>query len=211
MRKLPAAILLCFVFTFSIFLYGDTLYTVDNKVYTGKLVAFKFDTVYFNVYKFGKISETKRFPLFKIHKIVFNPKKDMIESSFEIEQKYKKLRRGKRVKTIILKAGTKWMDTNIKLREKQSILFSTTGSIVIKGEQKVYQYGELNVSFHMQKQLPTQPTGAIIAKIGKEGTPFYIGANLAPFKINKAGKLFIGINDFNFDDNSGNFTVKIYY
>ncbi len=211
MKKLTIIFFLCSLITCSIFLNSDTLYTVDNKFYTGKLVAFKFDTIYFNVYKFGKISETKRFPIFKVHKIVFNPKQDVIESPFEIEQKYRKLRRGKRVKTVILQADERWINTNIILKNNKTILFSITGSIIVKGELKVFQYGELNVTLNRKKQLPTQPTGAVIAKIGEDGIPFYVGANLAPFQVKKSGKLYIGINDFNFKDNSGSFTVKIYY
>lgn len=211
MKKLTVIFFLCSLIACSIFLNSDTLYTVDNKVYTGKLVAFKFDTIYFNVYRFGKISETKRFPIFKVHKIVFNPKQDVIESPFEIEQKYRKLRRGKRVKTVILQADERWINTNIILKNNKTVLFSITGSIIVKGELKVFQYGELNVTFNRKKQLPTQPTGAVIAKIGEDGIPFYVGANLAPFQVKKGGKLYIGINDSNFKDNSGSFTVKIYY
>ena len=61
-------------------LVGDYLHTVDKKVYEGKMVAFKYDTVYFNVYKFGKIYKTVRFPLYKVWKIEFNdPKKEGME------------------------------------------------------------------------------------------------------------------------------------
>ena len=190
---------------------GDILYTTENKVYEGKFVAYRYETIYFNVYKFGKVSDTKRFPLFKVHKIIFNPKQEGAETSYELEQKYKKFRRGKRVIRITLKAGEKWKDTGIRLRENQEILFSISGSITIDKDHKVLPYGELNVKWNRKKQLPTQPTGAVIAKIGEDGHPFYVGNNKAPIKSKRKGLLFIGINDHKFRDNEGEFLVTVYY
>lgn len=202
--------LLCITFSSSS-IKADTLYTIDNQVYEGKLVAFKYGTIYFNVYKFGKISNTKRFPLFKVHKIVFNPREDGVETSYEIEQTYKRMRRGKRIRTVLLSADSKWLKTDIKLKKNQKILFTISGSIMISKDHKVYQDGELNVTWNRKKQLPTQPTGAVIARIGEKGIPFYVGNNKAPFIVKKKGFLYIGINDFNFKDNSGEFTVRVYY
>ena len=142
---------------------------------------------------------------------MFNPREEGVESLYEIEQKYKRMRRGKRLRTIILRGNEKWLKTGINLKKNQSVLFSISGFITIKKDHKVYQFGELEVIWNKKKQLPTQPTGAVIAKIGKKGIPFYIGNNKAPFVIKKKGTLFLGINDFNFTDNSGKFTVRIYY
>ncbi len=190
---------------------GDILYTVDNQVYEGKFVAYRYETLYFNVYKFGKVMETKRFPLYKVHKIIFNPKQEGTETSYELEQKYRKLRRGKRVLKVTLSAGDQWKDTGINLKVDQNILFSITGSIIIEKDNKVFDFGELNVKWNKNKQLPTQPTGAVIARIGENGEPFYVGNNKAPFKSREKGRLFIGINDFNYEDNEGKFSVTIYY
>jgi len=190
---------------------GDILYTTENKVYEGEFVAYRYETIYFNVYKFGKISDTKRFPLFKVHKIIFNPKQEGVVTSYELEQKYKRFRRGKRVIRITLSAEDKWKDTGIKLKENQEILFSITGTIHIGKDEKVLPYGELNVKWNRKKQLPTQPTGAVIARIGVDGNPFYVGNNKAPIKSKKKGELFIGINDYKFKDNEGEFQVTVYY
>jgi len=190
---------------------GDTLYTVDNQVFEGEFVAYRYETVYFNVYEFGKVTDTKRFPLFRVHKIVFNPRQEGVESSYELETKYKNLRRGKRVIRVTLNGDQDWKDTGINLRDDQDILFSITGSITIEKDQKVLHYGELDVKWNKNKQLPTQPTGAVIARIGEDGSPFYVGDNKAPIKIKKTGRLYIGINDHKFEDNEGEFTVTIYY
>lgn len=192
--------------------FADYLHTVDRKVYEGKMVAFKFNTVYFNVYKFGKIYKTIRFPLYKVWKIEFNdPKKDGLQSSFEVEQDYNKLRRGKRIKKVTLLAVDKWVDTGIDVRIGQELLFSASGSIFINPKTMVYQAGEAFVDWNNKKPLPNQPTGAVIGKIGKKGKPFYIGDDKAPFQISEKGRLYIGVNDFDFADNSGKFNLKIYF
>jgi hypothetical protein len=192
--------------------FADVLTTVERKEYEGKMVDFKYGVIYFNVYRFGKYHSKKRFPLSKVWKIEFNqPKNEGLESSFEIEQNYNKLRKGKRIKKISLNADQKWLDTGIKLKIGQEILFSTSGSIYINKNTMVYQIGELNLSWHKDKTMHNLPTGAIIARVGKNGKPFYVGDDKAPFHISQKGQLYIGINDSNFKDNSGKFTVKIYY
>ena len=193
-------------------LSADFLHTTDRKVYEGKMVAFKYNLIYFNVYKFGKFHQTMRFPLHKVWKVEFNtPKKEGLQSPYEIEANYRRLRRGKRVKKIILKADQNWVDTGINVKIGQNILFSTSGSIYIDKETRIFQNGELNLTRNKNKPLPTQPTGAIIARIGKKGLPFYVGNDKLPFTTNKKGRLYVGINDYNFEDNSGQFNVTIYY
>jgi hypothetical protein len=211
-KTLFVSLILLIVIGFTSTISGDYLHTVDRKVYEGKMVAFKYDTIYFNVYKFDKIYKTIRFPLHKVWKIEFNePKKDGLQSSFEVEQNYNKLRKGKRSKRLTLEANKNWVDTGINVKIGQEILFQATGSINIDPETVVYQTGELYLNWNKKKPLPNQPTGAIIGKIGNKGTNFYIGDDKAPSQIGTEGRLFIGINDYNFNDNSGKFTVTVYY
>ncbi|UCH96524.1 MAG: hypothetical protein JSV88_06655 [Candidatus Aminicenantes bacterium] len=197
---------------FNLDLFGDFLHTVDRKVYEGKMVAFKFNTIYFNVYKFGKIQGTKRFPLYRVWKIEFNePQKEGLESPFEVEQNYNRLRKGKRLKKVVLTGDQKWIDTGIDVRIGQEILFLASGSIQIDEKTMVYQSGEEYVNWNKNKPLPNQPTGAVIGRVGKKGELFYIGNDKAPFQMAEKGRLFVGINDFDFSDNSGQFTVIIYH
>ena len=197
---------------FSIQLRADKLTTVDRKEYEGKMVAFKFNTIFFNVYKFGKIYRTRRFPMYEVWKVEFNSPRDGLESSFEMESPYKKLRRGKRSKKATLNATEKWLDTGISLKMGQEILFAASGSIFIAKDTQVYQNGESTLNWNNKKPLPNQPTGAIIARVGKRGEPFYVGDDKAPFQISqKGGNLYIGINDSDLSDNSGQFIVTIYY
>jgi len=206
--------MLMMLFFFLLFLYcrADFLYTVDGKVYEGKMVDFKYNTIYFNVYRFGTFYRSQRFPLAHVWKIEFNkPRSEGNQLLYETTQDYNKFRRGKKNKRIIVPGKTNWLDCGIDLRIGQEILFEVQGSILINPDTRVYADGEMEPRLNQAKQMPSQPTGALIAKIGIHGKPFYIGDDKAPFQIGEKGRLFIGINDFDFSDNSGEFTVTIYY
>jgi hypothetical protein len=58
-----------------------------------------------------------------------------------------------------------------------------------------------------QAPLPTSLAGALIGRIGN-GRPFGIG-NQTSIPAPAAGQLFLGINDGQLDDNSGEFRVEI--
>ena len=52
------------------------------------------------------------------------------------------------------------------------------------------------------------PQGALIGKVGNS-SPFYVGWNPNPISMNANGRLYLGINDDNVNDNSGEFTVVV--
>lgn len=210
-KKISLSIVLVF-FLSNLALRADRLTTVNRQEYEGKMEAYKFGTIYFNVYKFGKMYRTERFLASEVWKIEFNePREKGLDSSFEMEAIYKKLRRGKRAFKITLNAATRWVDTGINVRIGQEILFSAGGSIYIDKSTQVFQDGQMPLNVNAGKPLPNQPTGAIIARVGTRAEPFYVGADKVPFQMAQKGNLFLGINDFEFSDNSGSFEVTIYY
>ena len=75
----------------------------------------------------------------------------------------------------------------------------------------VYHSGEGYVDWNKNKPLPNQPSGAVIGRVGEKGEMFYIGDDKAPFQMAEMGRLFVGINDSDFSDNTGQFNVTIYY
>jgi len=213
MKKKSKFTIIVFLFTFLIVnISADTLYTVDGRVYQGKMVAFKYNVIFFNVYKFEKFYRLMRFPLSQVWKMEFNkPKKEGLITPFELEATYTKLRKGKNARKVELKANQKWVDTGIEVRIGQDILFYVSGSINIDEKNRVFPDGEITLRFNRGKPIPNQPTGAVIARVGIKGTLFYVGNDQAPFHMSKKGRLFVGINDFNFEDNTGSFSVTIYY
>lgn len=210
--KKPMLLVLSILIFAQIHLIGDFLYTVDGKVYEGKLVAFKYNVIFFNVYKFEKFHRLMRFPLTQVWKMEFNQReKEGLLSSFDIESSYQKFRQGKRQRTIIINGDQNWLDTGVNVTIGQEILFSVSGFIYINKQIRVFQNGELKLALNKNKPIPNHPTGAVISKVGKRGKPFYVGDDKAPFHMDRKGRLYIGINDFNFKDNSGSFKVTIYY
>ncbi len=212
MNKTKTIILIVLLLALGFQLNGEVLYTVDGQAYEGKLVGFKYGNIIFNIYKFGKFHSSKRFPLYTIWKIIISePKKDNLQSSFEMEDKYKELRRGKRSKRINLPGNQNWVDTGVTVKIGQDILFSVSGSIFIDKDTKVFQVGEMDMKWDKRKPMPNQPLGALIAKVGRRGAPFYVGDDKAPFHMSKSGNLFIGVNDYSLNDNDGQFTINVYY
>jgi hypothetical protein len=200
------------LFLMQVHMTGDFLYTVEGKVYEGKMVAFKYNVIFFNVYKFEKFLRLMRFPLSQVWKMEFNQReKEGLLSSFDIESSYEKFRQGKRQRTISINGDQNWLDTGINITIGQEILFSVSGFIHINEKIRVFQNGELKLTLNKNKPIPNHPTGAVISKVGERGKPFYVGNDKAPFHMGQKGRLFIGINDFNFKDNSGSFKVTIYY
>jgi|GEM_PF-974024 len=188
------------------------LYTTDGIKYKGKFVAFKYGTFYFNVYKFGKVTRKLRIPISKVWKLIINPhNSNQIISSYELNEKYRNLRRGKKSRSFTLPAKQQWLKTTISLERDQKILFSVSGTITIANNLEVNQGGQKTTNWHRNKPMPTMPTGAVIARINEDGQPFYVGENMAPFLAEVEGILYIGVNDYYFADNMGNFIVTVYY
>lgn len=52
------------------------------------------------------------------------------------------------------------------------------------------------------------PVGALIGRVGN-GRPFLIGGNNQPMSMTAGGALMLGVNDDNFADNSGGFSVTV--
>ncbi len=212
MKKTLTIFLVTLLMTLAFQLKSEVLYTVDGEAYEGKLVGFKYGNIIFNIYKFGKFHASKRFPMNTVWKIIINePRKDNLQSSFEMEDKYKELRKGKRSKRVKLSGNQKWIDTGVVVKIGQDILFSVSGAIFINKDTKVFQVGEMELNWDKRKPMPNQPLGALIAKVGNRGIPFYVGDDKAPFHMSNEGTLFIGINDFNLEDNDGEFIISVYF
>jgi len=116
-------------------------------------------------------------------------------------------------------AGTsRGTDTSIDVRSGDQITFTTTGRIIAGariGEVgpeggKVSGFGAIVGT----RPLPSSGPGALIGFIrlvnGQTSQPFLIGSQLT-LTVPDDGRLFMMINDDNYNDNSGSFRVKIKY
>ena len=106
--------------------------------------------------------------------------------------------------TVMVDAKYPWVDSGRVVRKGERFSFQADGIIhwgakpdqVAGPEGHGAKSGKLGV-------------GGLIGRVGYNGKPFPIGNSRVPIVMPKAGKLFLGINDFIFGDNTGSFAVTI--
>jgi hypothetical protein len=104
---------------------------------------------------------------------------------------------------------TPWTDSGIDVMRGDSLRFDAQGQVTfIHGA--LAPAGPAGGSAKSQ-HYPVQSAGvgALIAKVGANGSPFLIGDNRNAVSMPATGRLFLGINDDDFNDNSGSFQVTV--
>lgn len=118
--------------------------------------------------------------------------------------------------TVEVPGASRGTDTGIDLRSGDQITFTASGAVVAgRRIGSVGPEGGRNTGFGSivaVKPVPTAGPGALIGYIrtadGQSSPAFLIGNQLI-FTANADGRLFLAINDDDYSDNSGAFSVKI--
>ena len=108
-------------------------------------------------------------------------------------------------------AKSDWLDTGIEVNEGQILVIDSNGRILWNLKDKKYcdPDGAVPYTRWGNKPLPGASTGALIGKIGEDdGECFFIGKNKEIHAF-KSGRLFLGINDDNTQNNEGLYRVRI--
>jgi hypothetical protein len=109
-------------------------------------------------------------------------------------------------------ANKDWTDTGIDIMSGDTIRFSVEGTIHYTSSRTCGPDGARRDLKDLFRALPVNDVGrgAFIGLIGQAGvaTPFFIGSQ-GEFKVEKTGRLFLGVNDDNYDNNSGSFRAQI--
>jgi hypothetical protein len=110
---------------------------------------------------------------------------------------------------ISVPANQRWVPTGISVRKGQTLFFRTTGQIQFSGDanDRAGAAGAMNQRRAAGAPIPAALAGALIGRIGN-GQAFAIGDQTSVV-MPANGQLFLGINDDEFSDNSGNFSVVI--
>ncbi len=118
--------------------------------------------------------------------------------------------------TISVPGTSRGIDTGIDVRSGDQISFSATG-VVVAGRRvgDVSPDGARSTGIGINaRPVPTAGVGALIAYIrmpnGQMSQAYLIGSNLTT-TVPTDGRLFLAINDDDFSDNSGSFSVRIRY
>jgi hypothetical protein len=106
--------------------------------------------------------------------------------------------------TVAVEATHPWIDSGLTVHRGQRLSFHATGTIRwgAKPDQVAGPEGH-------DARPGKLGAGGLIGRVGSNGKPFPIGNTDTPLVMPKSGKLFLGINDFIFRDNSGSFAVTI--
>jgi len=116
-------------------------------------------------------------------------------------------------KTITVNGNQPWTDTGIDLQPNMTVEIVAEGRIGYDARSYTSPDGNRSLD---REGYPVRKVGvgAVIAKIryrdGRESNPFFIGARgQANTRQNEYGRLFIGVNDDAYGDNTGSYRVTI--
>jgi hypothetical protein len=110
---------------------------------------------------------------------------------------------------ISVPANQAWTDTGISVRRGDRLIFNAVGDVMISPTASSGIAGSPAVT-NPAVRYPVQgaPAGALVGRIGN-GTPFLIGGNAQPIPVNGVGRLYLGVNDDQLADNSGEYHVSV--
>lgn len=109
---------------------------------------------------------------------------------------------------ITVPANVAWTETGITVAGQATLSVSATGDIIIAPDVSSGIAGNAAATPNIgNRPVGSAPAGALIGKVGN-GAPFLIGST-DRINVRGAGRLFVGINDGNVADNTGNFVVSL--
>jgi hypothetical protein len=107
-------------------------------------------------------------------------------------------------------ANQQWTATNMTIRRGDRVLFTAEGEVQLSGDadDKASANGSLKGRTAANAPMPSVLAGALIGRIGN-GAPFAIGNQSLPLPMPGDGPLWLGINDDQVSDNSGQLVVRV--
>ena len=104
-----------------------------------------------------------------------------------------------------------WSDTGIEVSSGQDVYFEAAGEIRWGPNRRALPAGEQNSPNNPARPMPNRPGAALIGRVGNSQDYFYVGDDRGAIRIRGSGRLYLGVNDDNFQDNTGYFRVIVYY
>jgi hypothetical protein len=110
---------------------------------------------------------------------------------------------------ITVRGADEWVDAGITVKRGQRITFNATGQVFASRDNSAASNADGVLAPNANAAVPSAKVGALVGKVGDNGQPFLIGANRDAITMPATGRLMLGVNDDNHDDNSGSFNVAI--
>jgi hypothetical protein len=105
-------------------------------------------------------------------------------------------------------ANNGWTNTGLVVRRGQRLRINASGRINLGNNRFATPDGLANIP-DRDKLMRNQPTGGLIAVIGDDNDDFIFVGRSRDFVVQRDGVLFLGVNEGNLSDNSGNYDVVI--
>jgi hypothetical protein len=190
---------------------ADTLYLRNGDRIQGQLLSVRNGIIEFRDSK-GWDSRVLRVEQAEVRRIEFDDAGSQIESSPRPDVRGPERPSGMREKHVVVQANQHWTDTGVEVRNGQTVYFDAGGRINWGRGKRDGPDGEENSPYRAGRPIPNRPAAALIGKIGEDSTDYFlVGSEKGAFRMRGGGRLFLGINDDNVTDNSGNFPVVVYY
>lgn len=115
-----------------------------------------------------------------------------------------------RDRMITVPARQAWTDTGIDVKTGDVVRFAAEGTVLWGAGREDGPAGEINSPMNDRRPVPARPAGALIGRIGTSPSDvFFIGDDRGSFRVRSSGRLYLGVNDHSYGDNSGSFEVRV--
>jgi len=111
--------------------------------------------------------------------------------------------------SVRVEGNRRWTDTGLMVQPGERISFNTSGNVEYGRGMNAGPDGDKNMSPRVGYAIRDMPVGGMIGRVGN-GAPFPIGSTSSSITMPAGGRLFLGVNDDDYGDNSGGFDVQIY-
>jgi hypothetical protein len=185
---------------------ADTLVLRNGRRVEGELVSVRGDTIEFDEWR-GSSNRTQRYDRRDVSRIELDDRGRSDGGS--------SLRGGRpsglRERRVQVNAATAWNDTGIDVRRGQDIYLDASGKVRWGPDRRHGPAGEGGKHTNPNRPIPNRPGGSLIGRIGSGSDYFFIGDDSGALRMRDGGRLYLGVNDDFLQDNSGYFTVTVYY
>lgn len=205
----------CALFSFgciavSALLSADTIVLRDGRRVDGELIAVVNGVVEFQAERGSFGSERVRLNRSDVVRIELEPERRNIPEDRQPPPGSQRPA-GLREREVVVDAKRSWNDTGVEVRGGQTIYFAATGRVHWGPGREDGPEGEHDSPHNAARPIPGRPGAALIGRVGDGNDYFFIGNDRGAIRMRSSGRLFLGINDDNLQDNGGNFRVTVFY
>jgi len=109
--------------------------------------------------------------------------------------------------SIAVAADRQWTDTGINVTAGQTITINADGRIRLAQNTRDFVTAAGADGRVADATMPNSPIGGLVARFGNSA-PVFLGQSRT-FRVPRSGRLFLGVNDSYWDDNTGQYNVRV--